>query len=426
MQRVFVLDSNRKPLVPCHPARARQLMKNGRASVFRKYPFTIILNDRLQEESTMSPMRIKIDPGSRTTGIAIVQFGGKVLWVAEINHRGQQIKFGLERRRNRRRNRRSNLRYRPERFNNRSRSKKWLPPSLMSRVHNVFTWTFRLCRYAPIQAISMELIRFDTQKMQNPEILGVQYQQGKLQGYEVREYLLEKWGRKCAYCNSKNIPLEIEHIIPRGRGGSDRVDNLTIACRSCNLAKGTQTAKEFGFSKIQIKARKSLRDAAVMNATRWKLWQTLNEFSLPLEIGTGGRTKYNRFLQGLPKTHWIDAICVGKTGARVYVPTKMTPLSIKAKRHGKRQMCLMNKYGFPRTKAKKSSVVHGFKTNDLVVATIPFGKRSGTYIGRVAIRSRGYFRVGKIDSIPYQHCQILQMSDGYEYVESKQSLLSLK
>jgi 5-methylcytosine-specific restriction endonuclease McrA len=84
----------------------------------------------------------------------------------------------------------------------------------------------------------MELVKFDTQLMENPDISGIEYQQGELAGYEVREYLLEKWGRKCAYCSETDLPLQIEHIIPRSRGGSDRVSNLTLACEGCNRLKG--------------------------------------------------------------------------------------------------------------------------------------------------------------------------------------------
>jgi hypothetical protein len=86
----------------------------------------------------------------------------------------------------------------------------------------------------PISSISVEAVRFDMQQMENPEISGIEYQQGTLAGYECREYLLEKWGRKCAYCDAENVPLQIEHIQPKGRRGSDRISNLTLACRPCN------------------------------------------------------------------------------------------------------------------------------------------------------------------------------------------------
>jgi hypothetical protein len=141
--------------------------------------------------------------------------------------------------------------------------------------------------------------------MQNPEISGVEYQQGELQGYEVREYLLEKWGRKCAYCGKKDVPLEIEHIVPRSRGGSDRVSNLTIACHECNQTKGNQTAEEFGHPQIQAKAEKSLKATAFMNIVRSKMVDLLN-----CDQTYGYITKHDRIELGMPKSHVNDAFVI--------------------------------------------------------------------------------------------------------------------
>lgn len=102
----------------------------------------------------------------------------------------------------------------------------------------VTTWVARLRRLCPITALSQELVKFDTQAMQHPEIAGMEYQQGELAGYEIREYLLEKWQRRCAYCQASKVPLQVEHILPKARGGSNRVSNLTLACEPCNQAKG--------------------------------------------------------------------------------------------------------------------------------------------------------------------------------------------
>jgi 5-methylcytosine-specific restriction endonuclease McrA len=242
MQRVFVLDSNRKPLMPCHPARARKLLSSGKAAVYRRYPFTIILKHRSDGE--VQPVELKLDPGSKTTGIALVahfQKGREAIWAAHLHHRGEAIRLALEKRRVIRQSRRnSKTRYRPARFDHRRRPEGWLPPSLRSRVDNMKNWTIRLLQWVPITSIAVEVVRFDTQKMQNPEISGVEYQQGELQGYEVRQYLLEKWGRKCAYCDQEGVPLEVEHMVPRSKGGSNRVSNLTLACNSCNLEKGNR------------------------------------------------------------------------------------------------------------------------------------------------------------------------------------------
>ena len=420
MQYVFVLDKNKQPLDPCHPARARQLLREKRATVFRRYPFKILLKDRALEESVTHAHQVKLDPGSRTTGIAMVREGdNKVLWAGELAHRGLAIKAAMDDRRAVRRGRRTRkCRYRPPRFDNRRRPEGWLPPSLESRVANLQTWVRRLAWSAPVESISIELVKFDTQALQNPEISGVEYQQGDLMGYEVREYLLEKWSRKCAYCGKTEIPLEVEHIVPKSRGGSNRVSNLALSCHKCNQEKGSRTAAEFGYPEIQAAARQTLKDAAAVNITRWELWRRLSETGLPVHCGTGGRTKYNRTRFGLPKAHWIDAACVGEVD-RLYVPSTLTPLTIQAMGHGCRQMCRMDKYGFPRTGSKGPRRVFGFKTGDMVTAQVPAGKRAGSYRGRVAIRKSGSFNIKAdgvmVQGISYRYCRLDFRSDGYSY-----------
>jgi len=421
MQRVFVLDQNRKPLDPCPPARARQLLKAGRAAVLRYRPFTIVLRDRAVAQSVTHPHRVKIDPGSTTTGIAVVQEEtGKVVWAGELHHRGEQIKRQLLARRALRRSRRTRqCRHRPPRFDNRRRPTGWLPPSLRSRVANTLTWVERLRGWVPIATISVELAKFDTQKLQHPEISGSEYQQGELLGYEIREYVLEKWGRRCAYCGATGIPLEIDHIVPKGRG-SKRVSNLTLACRKCNQAKGNRTAAEFGHPEVQARARQPLQAAAAINATRWALWRALGAMGLPVEAGTGGRTKYNRTCLHLPKAHWTDAACVGASGAQVDVPPALTPLIIQASGHGKRQRCGTDRYGFPIRHAPRQKRYVGFQTGDLVRAIIPRGKFAGVHVGRVSIRHRPSFRLNGFDVHP-KYLVLLQQADGYEYGESRRA-----
>ena len=231
MSNVFVVDTNKQPLDPVHPGWARKLLDMGKAAVYRRFPFTIILKTAVLH-AHVQPLRLKLDPGSKTTGIAIVNdASGEVVFAAELTHRGQAIKEAVARHRALRRSRRQRkTRYRTPRFDNRKRKPGWVPPSLESRLANIETWVKRLMRLCPIAALSQELVKFDLQAMENPEISGVQYQQGTLHGYEVRAYLLEKWGRQCAYCGKNNVPLQVEHIQPRAKGGTDRLSNLTLSC----------------------------------------------------------------------------------------------------------------------------------------------------------------------------------------------------
>lgn len=374
---VFVLDANKQALSPCHPSVARNLLKNGKAAVYKRFPFTVILK-REVNEPIVEPVTLKVDPGSKTTGIVLVQ-DGKVIFAAELTHRGQQIKDNLESRRAIRRNRRQRkTRYRKPRFLNRTKQKGWLAPSLKSRVDNLQTWFVRFLKLCNIQSISMELVRFDTQMMQNAEISGIEYQQGKLLGYEVREYLLEKFDRKCCYCGKTNCRLEIEHITPKSRGGSNRVSNLCLACHDCNQKKGSQTSTEFGYPQIQAQAKRPLKDASAVNSVRWAIWRMFDATGLPVEVGTGGRTKFNRTTQDYPKAHWIDAACVGQSGQTVNLFPGLIPLLIKAMGRGKRQMVITDKHGFPASQPKKKNK-DGWKTGDMAKATIAKGKYAGHY-----------------------------------------------
>jgi 5-methylcytosine-specific restriction endonuclease McrA len=429
MSKVFVLDANQQPLTPVHPGRARLLLKEGKAAVWRRYPFTIILK-RVVASCPSVRLRIKIDPGARITGLALVNdANGEVLWAAEMTHRGFAVKRSLDDRRAVRHSRRQRrTRYRPPRCANRRRPSCWISPSLESRLANILTWVARLWRLCPLGAISLELVKFDLAAMQNPDIAGVEYQQGELMGYELRNYLLEKWQRRCAYCQQTDVPLQIEHIVPRAKGGSDRASNLTLACQACNQAKGDQDVREYLAGKPDIlagllaQAKTPLRDAAAVNTTRWVLFERLKATGFPLETGSGGLTKYNRIRRTLPKTHWLDAACVGQSTPEHLETSQVVPLLIKATGHGNRQMCGV-KDGFPMRHRKRQKVHHGYQTGDLVRAVVPAGKKAGTYVGRVLTRASGSFDVvtkaGRIEGISHRYCQPIRRNDGYTYAKGE-------
>jgi 5-methylcytosine-specific restriction endonuclease McrA len=320
---VFVVDTEQRPLAPCHPARARRLLTEGKAAVWRRYPFTIILK-RAVPAAHPEPLRVKIDPGSKTTGLALVNDRtGQVAWAAELTHRGQRI----------------------------------------------------------------------------------------------REALL----------GATNVPLQVEHIIPKARGGSNRVSNLTLACQSCNDAKGTQTAEEFGHPGVQAQARRPLKDAAAVNASRWALYRRLQATGLPVEVGTGGRTKWNRTQRGLPKAHWIDAACVGVSTPEQVICVGIVPLAITATGRHSRQMCRTNAYGFPDKAPKATSRVVGMRTGDLVRAVVPaLSIKVGTYVGRLAVRATGSCNIKTsthtVQVIHIRYCRPLHRADGYNYQKGEAAL----
>ncbi|MCL1466941.1 RNA-guided endonuclease IscB [Argonema galeatum] len=417
---VLVIDTNKKPLSPCRPVTARKLLLAKKAAVFRLFPFTIILKKEVAENP--EPITLKLDPGSKTTGIALLQ-ENKVMFGAELTHRGQTIKASLESRRSLRCSRRSrHTRYRQARFLNRTRPYGWLAPSLQHRVETTITWVSKFIKFAPIKSIVQELVRFDLQQLENSEISGIEYQQGELHGYEVREYLLNKWERKCAYCSAENVPLQVDHVHSKAKGGSDRISNLCLACEKCNQKKGTKNIEQFLAKKPDIlkrilsQAKRPLKDAAAVNSTRWALFNRLQETGLPVSTGSGGLTKFNRTRLNLPKTHWLDAACVAQVESLEVLTSK--PLLIKASGHGTRQMCRTDKFGFPSRYVPRNKFVKGFQTGDIVKAIVTSGKKIGEYVGRVAVRSSGSFNIyasETVQGISYKYCQIVHRKDGYSY-----------
>src|SRR5258708_1939933 len=177
----------------------------------------VLILREARPEARVEPLRVKLDPGSKTSGIAVVNDRtGEVVWAAELTHRSQEIRQALLKRAAARRGRRAcHTRYRPARYQNRRRKPGWLAPSLLSRVLHLITWVKRLQRWCPACAISQELLRFDTPPLHNPEIEGQAYQRGTLFEAEVKEYLLLKWQHQCAYCSATNTRLEMDHLHPR-------------------------------------------------------------------------------------------------------------------------------------------------------------------------------------------------------------------
>lgn len=433
---VFVLSKNKKPLMPCSEKRARILLSKKQAVVHQFYPFTI----RLKKEagSARQPIQVKLDPGSRFTGIALVldlPALMRTLCLFELQHRGYQISEALTQRRGFRRRRRNQLRYRQPRFNNRTRREGWLPPSVQHRIDTTLSLLNKLQRLCPITLIAFERVRFDMQKMMNPDIQGKEYQQGTLFQYEVREYLLALHQHTCAYCQgeSKDAILEVEHKHPKAQGGTNSLQNLVIACQTCNQHKGNRTLSEWlnklkntkldkirreNISKIIGGKVFRLKDAAAVNACRNQLFRSLQQYSLPVAQGIGAQTKFNRTQAKIPKSHALDALCVGNITKKIEKWQKPT-LVIKTMGRGSYQRTRLNQYGFPRGYLQRKKYYFGFQTGDLVVANVPKGKKTGVYFGRVAVRDSGWFNIQTatevIQGISYKNCILRQRNTGANY-----------
>ena len=300
--RVPVINMRNEPLMPTSPRRARILLISGKARVISSNPFTIQLLYATGE--TKQPVTLGIDAGYKHIGFSVVTEKRELI-SGEAVMRTDMPKLNVEKSMYRR-NRRNRLWYRQPRFMNRRNNREgWFAPSIAHKLQTHIKLIEKLKKILPVTKTVIEVASFDTQKMKNPEISGIEYQQGELQGYEIREYLLEKFHRKCVYCGKTNVPMEIEHLTPKSRGGSNTVDNLAISCHECNQKKNNLTAEEFGYPKVRKRTLIPLKNSAFMNIVRWKLAQ-LTEAAYTF----GYITKKNRISLGLDKSHANDAFVI--------------------------------------------------------------------------------------------------------------------
>ena len=427
---VLVVDKRKRPCNTISNAYARRLLFKKQAVIHKRFPFTI----RLKNDSAVLKDRsytVKLDPGSRHTGIAIVDNKDSVVMLSEIEHRGHLIKKDLDSRRNVRKSRRQRkTRYRESKFLNRTRPKGWIVPSIKSRADNIINFIKKYKKLLNINKVMIESVSFDVAQMSsNTKLWGNAYQQGPLYQQKLKSFIFSRSNNQCVYCGAK--ATEIDHIIARANGGTDSSYNLTPACRSCNQMKSNKTLREFGklvgkdFSKLIPK--KMPKDAAIVQSARNYMVKEISKLIADTKSYDAWLTKYNRDELGLPKEHYYDALSVGE------VPNKFNFLTdkillISAKGRGSRQMCRVDRYGFPRTSAKALKSVYGFQTGDMVKAIVPTGLKQGEYLGRVAVRSRGSFDIrtksGLTKDIGYKYCHLIQRSDGYLYSYKESDFLS--
>lgn len=228
------------------------------------------------------------------------------------------------------------------------------------------------------------------------------------------------------YCGDSDGILELDHVVPRSRGGSNRVSNLVCACHDCNQDKGSKSLETFLAERPQVLAaikrqlKAPLRDAAALNATRFAIARHVRSLGLEVRTWTGGRTKFNRTNLGYIKDHWVDAACVGETGAAVTIPSHLTAIQIQATGRGQRRTHRNNRYGFPQGQPRRVKRVAGFSSGDLVRLNQPRGRYRGVHIGRLAgVRERGDFDIRTASGVkitaPWHRFERVQRADGYAY-----------
>ena len=396
-----VLDQNGKPLMPTKRlGKVYRLLKTKKAHIVSYEPFTIQL-DYEPDTHVIQPMTLGVDSGAIHSGYSVAN-EQREFYSSEVIAR-DNISYRISDRSMYRRNRRSRkTRYRKPRFNNRKNKKKgWLPPSLEQKVAVQLNEIDHLHRHFPIETIIVEVAEFDIQKIKNPDISGKDYQQGTLQGYNIRNYLLEKHGRKCFYCDKDVSNFEVEHMIPKAKGGSNRIDNLTLSCHSCNQKKGTFTAEEFIKQTLPAekvakklkqlsKEKRLFKYMAHMNATRWTLYNTISEKYSNVKMTYGYITKYNRIQAGLPKAHHIDAKCI--TGFAQVPSFDTTVAKVKMRRHNRQLHRATFSKGHVRKAASLPMVMFGFRLYDIVMYN-----NHRYYIK--SRRSTGYFALVSLEGL---------------------------
>ena len=307
---IYVIAQNGKPLMPTeHHGKVRWLLKRKRAKVVRRTPFTIQLLYGSGCERTQ-PVTLGIDTGYQTAGFS-ASTDKKVLFEAEEKMRTDIPQLLTERREKRGARRNRKIRYRKPRFNNRTREKGWLPPSVEEKLNAHKNTISFILSFLPVSRIVIETAAFDIQKIKNPDIEGKKYQQGEQMGFwNAREYVLYRDGHTCRLCGGKRKDpvLEAHHKIRRIDGGSDRPENLITLCSACHdlLHKGV--------IKADFRKPKGYKAEALMSVMRWELLRRLRaEYGEETVSMTFGYiTKNTRIQHKLVKSHRIDARCIAK------------------------------------------------------------------------------------------------------------------
>ena len=281
---VYVLNNDGQPLMPTERCgKVRRLLRDNKAKVIKRCPFTIQL--LYDTGDIVQAVFLGVDVGSKTIGLSATT-ETRELYAGEVELRNDISKILTVKRQFRRGRRTRKVRYRKARFNNRIRSKHkgWLAPSVEAKIETHIRVIRDICSILPVSSITVETAAFDTQKMQEPEISGVEYQQGTLTGYTIREYLAEKFDHKCCYCGisqGNGVRFEVEHVTPKIRGGSNRIINLGWSCHDCNEKKGDLTCEEFGHPEVREKAEAGMKHAAHMSIMRWKIPRALAADPVP-------------------------------------------------------------------------------------------------------------------------------------------------
>ena len=381
-----------QPLMPCNPRKARMLLKQGKAKVIRRLPFTIQLLVATGENK--QPITLGIDPGYSNIGLSVIT-DKKELFSAEVTLRKGIVKL-ISNKRMYRIHKRNRLWYRSCKFLNRVGSKKegWLAPSIQHKLNSHIRIVNFVKSLLPITKTVVEANNFDIQKIKNPDIEGIEYQEGVMKNfYNIREYILYRDNHQCRSCSKINTKLEVHHIESR-KTGSNRPENLVTLCISCH--KKVTLGKEIKYSRPR-----SFKAATFMSTVRWKLVEALKA-----NITYGYLTKLKRKELNLVKSHTNDAFVIANGKFQIRANT----YSISQNRRNNR--CLQkNRKGYKRSTRRQR---YDLRPKDLV--------KLGTRILKaIGIHSCGRYiklksKIGKVINKKILNVELLKYSRGFEYL----------
>ena len=352
---MYVINKNGNPLMPCKEAKARHLLRDKKAKVVKKLPFTIQL--LFDCEENVQPISLGIDAGSKHIGVSATT-ENKVLYEADVELRNDIVDLISTKREARRTRRNRKTRYRKARFDNRKREEGWLSPSVRQKIETHLQVVRDVYKILPVFKIIVETASFDIQKIKNPDIQGEEYQHGdQLNFWNTREYVLWRDSHTCQCCKGKSGDkiLNVHHIESRKTGG-DAPNNLITLCDTCHTGyhKGSVMLPK------NIKRDASFKDAAFMGIMGWTFYGELKKNYPNVHTTFGYITKGNRIKNGLPKDHFIDARCISgnplaKTSGTVYYQKKVRRHNRKIYKDKilkggiiKRNQCSYEMFGFHR------------------------------------------------------------------------------
>ena len=403
---VYVISQNGQPLMPTeNHAKVRILLKNKKAKVIKRCPFTI----QLAYDSTnyTQDITLGVDSGSKHIGLSATT-RNKVLFESDVELRNDIVNLLSTRRQNRRTRRNRKTRYRKPRFNNRRRKEGWLAPSVQNKVDSHLTVIRKVHEILPITKVIVEVASFDIQKIKNPMISGTEYQQGEqLDFWNVREYVLFRDGHICQCCKgkSKDKTLNVHHIESRHTGG-DAPNNLITLCETCH------TGYHKGIVKLPktIHRGMSFKDATFMGIMRWAFYNKLKEIYPNVNLTYGYITKNTRIMNNLPKEHYIDARCISDNPKAISNGTVYYQKKVRCHNRQIHKNTILK--GGIRKRNQAPYDVMGFRLFDKVKwkgqNCFIFGRRS---TGRMDLRLLNGTKINA--SVGYKNLKIIEMRKNY-------------